>query len=114
MELKEIAQRLEQLGMPVAYYIFDKPQNLPFVVYYESGADIQGADNYNLYRDAEIRISLYCKKKDIHLERRLEGLFRDTELDKTEIYIPEEKMYEITYSLVTIQKVSENDATYSD
>ncbi|MBQ8297348.1 MAG: hypothetical protein IJX77_06160 [Ruminococcus sp.] len=106
MELKEIAQRLSTLKIPVAYSVFNTPQKLPFVVYYESGADIQGADTYNLYRDAEIRICLYCDKKDIALERRLEELFRDVELDKTEIYIPEEKMLEIAYSFDTIQKTN--------
>lgn len=106
MELNEIGARLSTLGVPVAYFIFNSPQTRPFIVYCESGADIQGADHYNLYRNAEIKISLYCDKKDIALERKLEELFRDVELDKTELYISEEKMYEITYTFETIQKVS--------
>lgn len=50
MELDEIYTKLKSLGVPVAYLKFNKPQKLPFVVYFEAGGDVEGADNFNLCR----------------------------------------------------------------
>lgn len=106
MEFPEIKEKLETLGIPVAYMKFNTPQKLPFVVYREAGAVIQGADNYNLYRDVTIEILLYCETKNVKLERNLEALFYDTEIHKSpDIYLSDENMYEIGYSFDTIQEV---------
>ncbi|WP_173328420.1 hypothetical protein [Ruminococcus flavefaciens] len=108
MELTEIKSRLDSLGIPVAYMRFRKPQSLPFAVYYESGTEIKGADNYNLYRDVTINIELYTEKKQPQLERQLENLFRDREIDKSpDIYIKDEDMYMTSFSFDTIQYIEE-------
>lgn len=82
MELKEIYEKLCTLDIPVAYLKFDKPQKLPFIAYFESGTEIQGADNYNLYRRTEIRVELYSENKNPDLERKIENLFRSVEIEK--------------------------------
>lgn len=106
MELDEIYERLCRLGVPVAYMLFKKPQTPPFIVYHEQGADIKGADRYNLYRDTGIIIELYTTKKQPQLEHDLEGLFRDVELDKSpDIYVENEKLLKIEYSFSTITKI---------
>lgn len=108
MELSEIKAKLDTLGIPVAYLCFKKPQTLPYCVYYESGTDIQGADNYNLYRDVTINIELYCERKQPQLERQLENLFRDREITKTpDIYLKDEDMFMTTFSFDTIQYIEE-------
>lgn len=108
MELKEICTKLKSLDIPVAYLCFQKPQKLPFVVYYEAGTDIQGADNYDLYRDVTINIELYSEKKDVQLERRIEALFREMEIEKsTDTYLKDEKMFMTTFSFDTIQYIEE-------
>lgn len=105
LELEEIYQRLLTLGLPVAYLHFNQPQEPPFIAYHEAGADIKGADNYNLYRDSAIVIELYTEDKNVSLERQLESLFYDTELGKqADTYLEEEDMHFTAYSFNTIQK----------
>lgn len=108
MELSEIYVKLKTIGIPVAYLKFDTPQDRPFIVYYENGADFDGADNFNLYSDTGIMIELYFDKKDKKLEHRIEKLFRDVELSKSpDIYIPEENIIKIEYTFDTIQYIQE-------
>lgn len=108
MELSEIYERLKTLGIPVTYLKFNTPQELPFAVYYESGASIEGADNLNLFRRVDITIALYCDKKTPSLERRLESLFPDIPLEKSaDIYLSDENMFMTEYTLETIQDIEE-------
>lgn len=104
MELKEIAKRLETLEIPTAYLKFNKPQKLPFQVYYEKSAEIKGADNYNLYRECVIVIEIYTAGRDVALEHELESAFRDVQLDKICAYLKDEDMHMTAYSFNTIQK----------
>ncbi|MCM1508297.1 MAG: hypothetical protein NC177_14385 [Ruminococcus flavefaciens] len=106
MELKEIYAKLCTLDIPVAYLQFNKPQKLPFMVYFEAGTEIQGADNYNLYRRTEIRIELYSEKKNPDLERKIENLFRSVEIEKdSDAYLKDENMFMTVFSFETIQKI---------
>lgn len=108
MELSEIYERLKTLDIPVTYLKFDTPQELPFVVYYESGASIEGADNLNLFRRVNITIALYCDKKTPKLERQIESLFPDIPLEKApDAYLPDENMLMVEYTLETIQDIQE-------
>lgn len=105
LELSEIYERLLTLELPVAYLRFNKPQKLPYIAYHEAGADIKGADSLNLYRDAAMVIELYTEQKDLTLERSIEKLFCDTELEKqADTYLEDEKMHFTSYSFNTIQK----------
>ncbi len=108
MELKEIYEKLRTLDIPVAYLKFDKPQKLPFIAYLEAGTEIQGADNYNLYRRTEIRIELYSEKKNPDLERKIESLFRTVEIEKDgDTYLEDENMFMTVFSFETIQKMED-------
>lgn len=108
MELDEIYARLKTLGVPVAYLKFNKPQKLPFVVYFEAGGNVEGADNYNLYRRKNIVVELYAEKKDVDLERGFENLFREFELEKAvDTYLKDEEMFMTAYTFETIQKIQE-------
>lgn len=108
MELKEIAEKLDTLGIPVAYLQFVKPQQLPFVVYFEAGGTVEGADGYNLFRRKTIVIELYTAKKDVALERRIESLFRDKELEKSvDTYLKDEKMFMTAYTFENIQLIDD-------
>ncbi|MCM1133577.1 MAG: hypothetical protein NC340_08920 [Ruminococcus flavefaciens] len=110
MELKEIKEKLDTLGIPVAYLQFTKPQKLPFVVYFEAGGEVTGADNLNLYRRKDIVIELYTAKKDVRLERKLERLFPDTELEKSvDTWLKDEKMFMVAYTFETIQYIYDDD-----
>lgn len=106
MNLNEIYSKLKTLDVPVAYLKFNKPQKLPFIVYFEAGGRVEGADNFNLYRRKEIKIEIYSAKKDISIEEKVEKLFCDTELEKeVDTYLPDEEMFMTAYSFETIQKI---------
>lgn len=108
MELTEIKSKLDTLKIPVAYMCFKKPQTLPFVVYYEAGTEIKGSDDRTFYRDVTINIELYTEKKQPALERQLENLFRDREIDKSpDIYLKDEDMFMTSFSFDTIQYIKE-------
>lgn len=110
MELDELYSKLIALGIPVAYLKFNNSQSLPFIVYFEAGTEIKGADTFNLYREVTINIELYCKKKEVQLERKIENLFRDVEITKQmDTYIKEENMLMTAYSFKTIQSIEEED-----
>lgn len=106
MELDEIYKKLCTLGIPVACLKFSKTQKLPFIAYLEAGTEIQGADNYNLYRRTTIRIELYSEKKSPELERKIENLFRSVEIEKDgDVFLENEKMFMTVFSFETIQKM---------
>lgn len=108
MELSEIYQKLCTVGVPVAYLRFRKPQKLPFIVYYESGSEIRGADGYNMLRETKITIELYFETKDIATERRIEELFRDTEITRSpDTWLDDEQMYMSSFSFTTFQFIKE-------
>ena len=108
MELDEIYEKLCTLCIPVAYLQFNKPQKLPFIAYFEARTEIQGADNYNLYRRTEIRIELYSEKKNPELERKIENLFRYVEIEKDgDTYLQTENMFMTVFSFETIQKMED-------
>lgn len=109
MELKEIYSKLQQLGIPVAYQHFNKPQNLPFVVYYEAGGTVEGADGYNLFRRTNIIVELYTAKKDFRLERKLEILFRELPLEKAvDTFLKDENMHMTAYEFENITFIEED------
>lgn len=108
MELAEIYEKLCSLKIPVAYLKFNSPQELPFMVYYEGGTEIRGADGYNMIHITNIVIELYSDIKRPELERQIEELFRDTEIMKLpDTYLDGEKMFMTSFSFETIQYIEE-------
>ncbi len=106
MTLDEIYSKLKSLNIPVAYLQFQKPQKLPFIAYYESHTVVKGADNYNLFRITEIKIELYSDKKNPDLERKIENLFFNVEIEKSmDSYIKDENMFLTVFSFETVQKI---------
>lgn len=108
MELEEIKEKLDKLGIPVAYLQFSKPQKLPFMVYFEAGGEVTGADDFNLYRRKNIVVELYTAKKDVKLEHRLENLFRDIDMAKSvDTWLDDEKMFMTAYTFEIVQYIGE-------
>lgn len=110
--ISEIRERLRTLGIPVTYLCFKTPQQLPYVVFYEAGTEIKGADHYNLYRDVEIKIELYASEKTSKLERKIENLFRDTEIEKECDAVIEQKGSNViltVFAFKTVQYIEEEE-----
>lgn len=107
MTYQEIAQMLDGLGVPYAYYQFaeNTGQEPPFICFYYPGIDDLYADNSNYQRITQLVIEVYTDNKDFALESRVESALYDAGLtyNKTETYIDEERLYMVTYeSEVTI------------
>ena len=103
MTLTEIYNMVVQVGVPVAYYQFsdDTAKPPPFICYYYPNDDDFSADNINYTRINQLVIELYTDNKDFALESQLETVLiqHDMYFDKTEVYIDDEKMYMVTYTM---------------
>lgn len=103
MTLTEIYNMVVQVGVPVAYYQFsnDTAKEPPFICYYYPNDDDFSADNINYARINQLVIELYTDNKDFTLESQLETVLiqHDMYFNKTEVYIDDEKMYMVTYTM---------------
>ena len=104
MTHNEVFEVLEELSLPIAYDHFAEgespdppflcflyPKNIPF-----------GADDTLYYQLHELDIELYTDEKNPPLEARVEKLLTEHEMffHKSEVWIEEEKMYEVLYEVV--------------
>lgn len=102
MEHSELYNLLETLNIPVAYDHFEESEHVvpPFVAYREISPDTFKADNKTYYRNNEFEVELVTEKKDVALEKQLEGLFDSNSIpyDKNDtIWDNDEKIYHIIY-----------------
>lgn len=99
MELTSLYKLLSSLGYPVAYNQFESEPTVPFIAYITDGTENLCADNKVYNKENNYMVEVYNDKKDIHLENRIETLFNENDVcwKKDEIYIKEEKLYEIIY-----------------
>lgn len=104
MTRKEIAEMLNSIGIPTAYYQFpDKSgQQPPFICFYYPGNIPLQADNTTYCNGmTKLTIELYTDNKDFDLENSLEEtlIANDLPFAKTESYIGSEQMFQITYEM---------------
>lgn len=90
-------------GSPFAYDHFaegDSPAP-PFCCFLYPEAEEFGADNVVYHSFNHLDIELYTDLKDPELERKVEAVLTAYELfyHKSEVWIEEEKMYEVLYEL---------------
>ena len=101
---KELFDLLKTLNIPVAYDHFDSDKNisLPFMVYREQIPETFRADDITYYQAFNFEIELATDKKDVALERQIEGLLTNNKIpyDKSdEIWDNDEKIYHIFYEI---------------
>lgn len=104
MTLEEIKKKLDSLNIPVAYRTFFSNVKPPYVVYYCDKEEYRGSDFENLIGEKEITIELYCSKKDLSLEKKIEELFNFTTIEKSEIYLNDEKLIMTIFEFEIIVK----------
>lgn len=92
---------LQSLGYPVGYNHFTETKALPYIIYMETDTDNFGADNKVYSKIQNYSVELYTEKKQKSVESQLENMFESNDIffDKSEIYISNENMYQITYSI---------------
>lgn len=106
MTFREIAEMIEAIGLPFAYYSFPEGAAplLPYIVYYYPGTENFPADNKVFQVIQTLNIELYTKTKDFSQEAAVEAVLDACGLvwDKTETYINDEHMYEVLYEMEVI------------
>ena len=117
MTHEDVMEMLGRISLPVAYDHFAEGESPdpPFVCFlYPSNAPL-GADNTVYYQLHHLDIELYTDEKNPPLEARVEKLLTEHELffHKSEVWIEEEKMYEVLYE-VTVDLKNEEDSEESD
>ena len=101
MTFQEVKQMIESIGLPYTYDSF--PNNVaptpPYIVFNYPNNDDFGADNTNYVSIDVLNIELYTSTKNFELERNLEAVLNANGFfyDKTETYIRQDNIYQITY-----------------
>lgn len=101
MTFIEVKQMIESIGLPYTYDSF--PNNVapapPYIVFNYPNNDDFGADNTNYVSIDVLNIELYTSTKDFELEKNLEAVLNANGFyyDKTETYIRQDNIYQITY-----------------
>ena len=103
MTHEDVMTMLERLNLPVAYDHFAEGESPdpPFLCFlYPENVPI-GADDNVYYQLHHLDIELYTDEKDPPLEARVEKVLTEQELffHKSEVWIEEEKMYEVLYEV---------------
>ena len=91
-------------NIPVAYDHFDSNKNieLPFVVYREQAPSTFRADDLTFHQFFNYEIELVTEKKEIALEREIEGLLTTNKIPYSksdEVWDNDEKIYHNFYEI---------------
>ena len=105
MTHNEIVEMLEETNLPIAYDHFAEGESPdpPFICFLFPGSDNFSADGRVYLKIRNVNVELYTDLKDPELEIRLEtvldrhGIF----YQKSEVWIEEEKLYEVLYQFET-------------
>ena len=105
MTHNEIVEMLEETNLPIAYDHFAEGESPdpPFICFLFPGSDNFSADGMVYLKIRNVNVELYTDLKDPELEERLEtvldrhGIF----YQKSEVWIEEEKLYEVLYQFET-------------
>ena len=102
MTHSDLMSILKETGIPFAYDHFAEGESPspPFICFLLPGSDNFSADGEVFYKVSEVRVELYTDEKKTDLENTVETIFDNHDIfyDKSETWIPEEKLYEILYS----------------
>lgn len=106
MTYEEIAEMIEGMGYPYAYYSFPvgEAPNLPYIVFYYPNSDNVSADDKVYQRVDSLNIELYTPVKMFSAEQAVESVLEANNMvwEKSESYINSEHMYEVLYEMEII------------
>ena len=100
MTLTEVATMIAGIGLPYAYYQFDKPTRPPFICFYYPGDNDFIADNINYQAINRLVIELYSENVDFTNEAAIESALKTAGLPYTrdQVYIDRERIYQTTFN----------------
>ena len=104
IEHKELFDLLKTLDIPVAYDHFNsnKEITIPFLVYRELALSTFKADDITYHQTFNYEIELVTEKKEIALERQIEGLLTANKIPyekEDEVWDNDEKIYHNYYEI---------------
>ena len=103
MTYEEIADMAEECGFPVAYDHFAEGESPdpPFLVFLLPADDSFSADGIAYVKITELNFELYTDMKDPEAEKKVEDILESHGVyyTKSEVWIPDEKMYEVLYQM---------------
>ena len=107
MTYEQVAEMAEETGLPVAYDHFaegDSPDP-PFLIFLFPRSDNFAADGRSYVKIDELHFELYTDRKQPDIEAQVEAVFDQHCLfyDKSEVWISEEKLYEVLYEMEVTQ-----------
>jgi hypothetical protein len=112
MTYKEVAQMVDDIGLPFAYDHFPTGQgpDPPFICFYLSGSDDFNADDTNYQKIRPLVLELYTDNKDFPLEETVETALNGAGLvfSREETYIDAERLYMVTFTAEII--ITEGEA----
>lgn len=98
-----ILNGLENFGNKVAYRAFPKGEapDLPYICYLITGTNNFMADDVVYKEVFDINVELYTRTKEPQYEAEIEAAFLAEKItwNKTEMYLEDEDMYMIVYSI---------------
>ena len=101
MTYEEIAEMLEEMGLPFAYHHFAEGESPapPFLLFLSPRENTFSADNLAYFSCKQLDIELYTDKKQPELEEQVESVLSQHEIYyiKTETFIDSEELYEVLY-----------------
>ena len=99
MLIKELKERLEATGLPVAYSHFADQTDPPFIAYLLPESRNIAADDSVYQTKMLVQVELYTNIRDLELEKKVEQQLTDVIWKKTTEYIESEAMFETIYEM---------------
>lgn len=107
MTYDEIMQMAAETQLPFAYDHFAEGESPapPFLIFLFTRSDNFGADDKVYMKSSVLHFELYTDEKRPDIESQVETVLDSRNLfyDKTEVWIDEERLYEVLYEMEVIQ-----------
>ena len=100
--MDKVVSIINEMNIPFAYDHFAEGESPdpPFICYLLPGSDNFSADGLVYHRLQTVHIELYTDRKDPEIETAVETVLDNNRIfyNKSEVWIPSEKLYEVIYS----------------
>ena len=100
--MDKVVSIINEMNIPFAYDHFAEGESPdpPFICYLLPGSDNFSADGLVYHRLQTVHIELYTDRKDPMTETAVETVLDNNHIfyNKSEVWIPSEKLYEVIYS----------------
>ena len=116
MTYEELMTMLTETGLPFAYDHFAEGESPepPFICFLLPATDNFSADGLPYIRISSVHIELYTDEKSPPTEAQVESVLdrHDIFYDKSEVWISEERLYEVLYTFEV--SISDSDGSETE